>query len=96
MTPAESEIERRIALLRTLPVIQENGWRPHVSCQWLGNGQVKIVSITIFAGRYHDKVMSVTRDADDVQEAIDKAFEYITKKLEEAYGERNTNKIAMG
>ena len=92
----ESEIERRIAILKALPVLKENGWRPHVSCQWLGNGQVKIVSITILAGRYHDKVMSVTHDANDMQKAIDAAFEYITKKLEEVYTERNMNKIAMG
>ena len=96
MILVESEIERRIAFLQELPVMRENGWRPHVSCEWLGNGQVKIVSITIFAGRYHDKVMSVTRDADDMQTAIDAAFEYITKKLEESYTARNTNKMAMG
>lgn len=96
MIPVESEIERRIALLRKLPVMRENGWGPHVSCEWLGNGQVKIVSITIFAGRYHNKVMSVTRDADDLQKAIDAAFEYIAKKLEEIYAARNTNKMAMG
>ncbi len=79
----ESEIERRIELLYSHPVIKHNKWQVHVCCRWLTNG-VKILEVTIMTGsRYSDAIiMTVCRDSKDVQEAIYSAFEYITRKLE--------------
>ncbi len=94
MTSAESEIERRIALLNSLPIIRENGWRPNVSCQWVSD-DLKIVSITLLTWRYLKVVMVVTRESKDVQEAIDEAFTHITEWLEEAYEARDTGQAGM-
>lgn len=78
----ESEIERRLTSLRSLPILRENGWLPYASCQWLTSG-VKMITFTIFVGRYSAVVASASRDSTDAQEAIDKVFTHITKKLEE-------------
>ena len=94
MNPAESEIERRIELLRTLPSFKGNGWSVSVSCQWLST-RVKIVSVTILQGRFHNLVMTVTRDSEDVLKAIDKAFTYITNKIEKVHEERDTGQSGM-
>lgn len=89
MTTIESEIERRITLLKSNPILRDNGWRPSVTCRWLSN-EVKIVDITLLTWRSLTVVMTVSRESDDILKAVDKAFTHITKKIEKLHEERNT------
>ena len=90
----ESEIERRIELLRALPSFKGNGWSISVSCQWLST-RVKIVSVTILQGRFHNCVMTVSRDSENVFKAINEAFICMTNKIEKIHEKRDTGQSGM-
>lgn len=53
------------------------------------------MSVTILTGCYHNHVMTGARDSEDVWEAVDKAFNYITERLTESYANRDTGVTGM-